>query len=165
MLYMSGGGVQIFSMGIVFMLLMSPFKNVLAMNEGTCALLFLSSIPAFTAWVRGGGESPCVHNLWHTFIWSVHIIAFAQFVPSSSKDPKATSTLIGPKLVYALCNLLTLAVGLWKCRSMGLLPTGSGDWLAFESRLPVSAGFYHMHVVEWSLMLIPGTWTIDVLTN
>jgi hypothetical protein len=34
MLYMSGGGVQIFSMGIVFMLLMSPFKNVLAMNEG-----------------------------------------------------------------------------------------------------------------------------------
>jgi len=34
MLYMSGGGVQIFSMGIVFMLLMTPFKNVFAMNEG-----------------------------------------------------------------------------------------------------------------------------------
>ena len=34
MLYMSGGGVQIFSMGIVFMLLMTPFKNVLGMNEG-----------------------------------------------------------------------------------------------------------------------------------
>jgi hypothetical protein len=34
MLYMSGGGVQIFSMGIVFMLLMTPFKNIFAMNEG-----------------------------------------------------------------------------------------------------------------------------------
>jgi hypothetical protein len=41
-------------------------------------------------------------------------------------------------VVYILCNLLTLAVGLWKCRSMGLLPTGTGDWLAFESRGLVS---------------------------
>ena len=35
MLYMSGGGVQIFSMGIVFMLLSSPFKNLAAINTGT----------------------------------------------------------------------------------------------------------------------------------
>jgi hypothetical protein len=35
MLYMSGGGVQIFSMGIVFMLMFSPFKNVAAINSGT----------------------------------------------------------------------------------------------------------------------------------
>jgi len=35
MLYMSGGGVQIFSMGIVAMLLLSPFKNLSCMNEGT----------------------------------------------------------------------------------------------------------------------------------
>lgn len=35
MLYMSGGGVQIFSMGIVFMLMFSPFKNVAAINTGT----------------------------------------------------------------------------------------------------------------------------------
>ena len=34
MLYMSGGGVQIFSIGIVFMLLLSPFKNIAGMNEG-----------------------------------------------------------------------------------------------------------------------------------
>lgn len=34
MLYMSGGGVQVFSMGIVFMLLSSPFKNLAAMNAG-----------------------------------------------------------------------------------------------------------------------------------
>jgi ER membrane protein complex subunit 4 len=34
MLYMSGGGVQIFSMGIVFMLLLSPFRNIAGMNTG-----------------------------------------------------------------------------------------------------------------------------------
>ncbi|KAG6907459.1 hypothetical protein DXG01_008843 [Tephrocybe rancida] len=93
MLYMSGGGVQIFSMGIVFMLLLTPFKNIFGMNE-----------------------------------------AFAQFAPINSSDPKALSTLALQKLVFIACNLLTLGVGLWKCSTMGLLPTGSGDWLAFETR-------------------------------
>ncbi|KAH9484063.1 ER membrane protein complex subunit 4 [Psilocybe cubensis] len=94
MLYMSGGGVQIFSIGIVFMLLLSPFKNIAGINE-----------------------------------------AFAQYAPSK-KRPKAITTLPIHKAVYILCNLLTLGVGLWKCRSMGLLPTGTGDWLAFETRGP-----------------------------
>lgn len=39
MLYMSGGGVQIFSMGIVFMLLLSPFKNLAGINNGVASLL------------------------------------------------------------------------------------------------------------------------------
>ncbi|KAJ3490078.1 hypothetical protein NLI96_g1678 [Meripilus lineatus] len=100
MLYMSGGGVQVFSMGIVFMLLSSPFKNLAAMNA-----------------------------------------AFAPFAPSSSsnksgQDAESFTTLPLQKLVYLICNLLTLALGLWKCRSMGLLPTGTGDWLAFETRGP-----------------------------
>lgn len=94
MLYMSGGGVQIFSMGIVFMLLSSPFKNLAGINT-----------------------------------------AFAPFAPGSA-PPKAFSTLVLQKIVYFLCNILTLALGLWKCRSMGLLPTGTGDWLAFETRGP-----------------------------
>ncbi|KAI0059134.1 DUF1077-domain-containing protein [Artomyces pyxidatus] len=97
MLYMSGGGVQIFSMGIVAMLLLTPFKNLAAINP-----------------------------------------AFAQFAPGSTTSSKASSltTLALPKLVYLACNVATLALGLWKCRAMGLLPTGTGDWLAFESRGP-----------------------------
>ncbi|KAJ7272987.1 hypothetical protein C8J57DRAFT_1506558 [Mycena rebaudengoi] len=93
MLYMSGGGVQIFSMGIMFMLLLSPFKSLAGINE-----------------------------------------AFAPFAPSTAKNPKSLSTLPMQKLVYVACNVLTLMVGLWKCRSMGLLPLGTGDWLAFETR-------------------------------
>ncbi|KAG2360442.1 DUF1077-domain-containing protein [Suillus spraguei] len=92
MLYMSGGGVQIFSMGIVFMLLLSPFKNIAGMNA-----------------------------------------AFAPFAPTTA-SVKSLKVLPLQKIAYIACNLLTLAVGLWKCRSMGLLPTGTGDWLAFESR-------------------------------
>ncbi|KAG6865672.1 hypothetical protein C0991_000442 [Blastosporella zonata] len=106
MLYMSGGGVQIFSMGIVFMLLLTPFKNVAGINE-----------------------------------------AFAQFAPTNSQ-PKAFTTLALQKLVFIVCNLLTLGVGLWKCRSMGLLPMGSGDWLAFETRGVVRFQFCVMPIRE-----------------
>ncbi|KAH8100249.1 DUF1077-domain-containing protein [Cristinia sonorae] len=103
MLYMSGGGVQIFSMGIVFMLLLSPFKNLAAINT-----------------------------------------AFAPFAPtpapgdksSSTTSPNSLTALPLQKFVYLICNLLTLALGLWKCKSMGLLPMGTGDWLAFETRGP-----------------------------
>ena len=107
MLYMSGGGVQIFSIGIVFMLLLTPFKNLTTMNSGKiCA---------------------------HSGIALKRESAFSHFAPAKSNSG-AFSTLLAQKLLYFLCNLLTLGVGLWKCRSMGLLPTGTGDWLAFESR-------------------------------
>ncbi|KAJ7042134.1 endoplasmic reticulum protein, partial [Mycena alexandri] len=68
---------MLYIMGIVFMLLLSPFKNLAGMND-----------------------------------------AFAQFAPSTAKNPKAFTTLLVQKL----------------CRSMGLLPLGTGDWLAFETR-------------------------------
>ena len=115
MLYMSGGGVQIFSIGIVFMLLLSPLKNIAGINQG---------VP-FTIY--------SIYTLRTEFCIPK---AFAQFAPSHS-DPRSITTLPLHKLVYILCNLLTLGVGLWKCRSMGLLPIGTGDWLAFETRAPV----------------------------
>ena len=60
-------------------------------------------------------------------------IAFAPYAPSSSAKSTDFSLLL-PKIVYILCNILTLSLGIWKCQSMGLLPTGTGDWLAFETR-------------------------------
>ena len=71
---------------------------------------------------------------------SSFLTAFAQFAPAKS-DATALSTLPLQKIVYLLCNMLTLGLGLWKCRSMGLLPTGTGDWLAFETRGPVRFSF------------------------
>jgi len=35
------------------------------------------------------------------------------------------------KIVYCIGNLLNLGVALYKCQSMGLLPTHASDWLAF----------------------------------
>ncbi|CAG8687508.1 24007_t:CDS:2 [Dentiscutata erythropus] len=44
---------------------------------------------------------------------------------------KTKSDLILPKIVYVLLHLLTMGLGLYKCFSMGLLPTATSDWLAF----------------------------------
>ena len=35
------------------------------------------------------------------------------------------------KLVYALGNLCCVGLALYKCQSMGLLPTHASDWLDF----------------------------------
>uniref|UniRef100_A0A1A9WS79 ER membrane protein complex subunit 4 n=1 Tax=Glossina brevipalpis TaxID=37001 RepID=A0A1A9WS79_9MUSC len=37
----------------------------------------------------------------------------------------------GQKLIYFLGNLSNVAIALYKCHSMGLLPTHASDWLAF----------------------------------
>jgi len=47
------------------------------------------------------------------------------------------------KFIYLLGNLLALALALYKCQSMGLLPTHPSDWLDFvepQQRLEFSGG-------------------------
>jgi len=49
----------------------------------------------------------------------------------------------GQKLVYFLGNLANVGLALYKCHSMGLLPTHTSDWLAFvepQTRLEYYGG-------------------------
>lgn len=49
----------------------------------------------------------------------------------------------GQKIVSIIGNLANVALALYKCHSMGLLPTHASDWLAFvepQSRLEYSGG-------------------------
>lgn len=41
------------------------------------------------------------------------------------------SSALGQKVVYVLGNFVNIALALYKCQSMGLLPIHSSDWLAF----------------------------------
>ncbi|KEI41473.1 uncharacterized protein L969DRAFT_85254 [Mixia osmundae IAM 14324] len=94
MLYMSGGGVQIFSMMMVWMLI----KNAVVAAVGVSK-------------------------------------AFAPFtgasVPPAGQSPTTRESFAAQQTVYVICQGLLLALGLYKCHSMGLLPTASSDWLAF----------------------------------
>jgi len=91
MLWMSGNGVQIFSVMITGMLFFQPIK----------ALMGIDSV-------------------------------FERY-----ESPKSRSQLIWPKLVYVILQVLTMALGLYKCSSMGLLPTATSDWLAFMDQKQV----------------------------
>ncbi|BES88081.1 unnamed protein product [Nesidiocoris tenuis] len=45
---------------------------------------------------------------------------------------------IGQKFVYFVGNVVNIALALYKCQSMGLLPTHASDWLAFvQPQIPV----------------------------
>ncbi|XP_014283855.1 ER membrane protein complex subunit 4 [Halyomorpha halys] len=49
----------------------------------------------------------------------------------------------GQKFVYFLGNIVNIALALYKCQSMGLLPTHASDWLAFvepQTQLEYSSG-------------------------
>jgi len=52
---------------------------------------------------------------------------FARFETEGNRDKIVLS-----KLVFVLTNCLALALGVWKVNQMGLLPTTTSDWLAWE---------------------------------
>ncbi|EDU45560.1 transmembrane protein 85 [Pyrenophora tritici-repentis] len=62
------------------------------------------------------------------------------------ETPGTSGRMIGVKLVYIACNLLMLALGIWKVNAMGLLPTTRSDWLAWESER------------DWSERAVPKEW-------
>ena len=54
---------------------------------------------------------------------------------------------VGQKLVFILGQIIALGLALYKCQSMGLLPTHSSDWLAFidpQTRLEYSGGGFSL---------------------
>lgn len=52
------------------------------------------------------------------------------------------------KMVYVLGNLLGIALGVYKCNSMGLLPTAQSDWLEFMAAKQVRVT---AHVRGWGM--------------
>ena len=52
------------------------------------------------------------------------------------------------KMVYVLGNLLGIALGVYKCNSMGLLPTAQSDWLEFMAARQVKIPVFSSVVVN-----------------
>ncbi|BGP50783.1 hypothetical protein JCM10450v2_006709 [Rhodotorula kratochvilovae] len=106
MMYMSGGGIQIFSIMSVWFLLKQAVSGMLGVDK-----------------------------------------AFAPFeAASKTKTPAsdaAAQSFLEQKIVYVLCQFALLAVGLWKCNSMGILPTSAADWApvlgSFAAAAPLDA--------------------------
>ncbi|EFP79781.1 hypothetical protein PGT21_035410 [Puccinia graminis f. sp. tritici] len=107
MMWMSGTGVQIFSVMMVYMLIKGAITACISVN--TTFQPFESTLPSSST------TSPA----------------------SSSKRPPKTpkpKSLVPQKLTFIACQSLLLLLGLWKVNGMGLLPTRLSDWIMYEKR-------------------------------
>jgi hypothetical protein len=48
-----------------------------------------------------------------------------------SEGQSGGASTIGQKIIFVIGNLVNLGLAMYKCHSMGLLPTHASDWLAF----------------------------------
>ncbi|GAA5846284.1 hypothetical protein JCM3766R1_002196 [Sporobolomyces carnicolor] len=113
MMYMTGGGIQVFSVMSVWFLLKQAVGGMLAVEN------------VFAPYTAASRSKVAVAT-----------------TSSANSDVDPPPSFTQQKLVYLLCQLGLLAVGLWKLNSMGLLPTHESDWMAFREypewkRLPI----------------------------
>ncbi|GAA5885244.1 hypothetical protein JCM16303_005971 [Sporobolomyces ruberrimus] len=103
MMYMTGGGIQVFSVMSVWFLLKQAVGGMMSVENVFAPYTAASRSKAATA------------------------------VPSTTTDNEPPQSFLQQKLVFLLCQIGLLAVGLWKLNSMGLLPTHESDWMAFRT--------------------------------
>jgi ER membrane protein complex subunit 4 len=100
MLWMSGSSIQIFSLMMTGMALWTPLNAIASINT-----TFARYEPTVTSPTTGGVKSS----------------------GPSERDGEKIDLKI-PKLIFLSLQLLALAIGLYKCSTMGLLPLTSADW-------------------------------------
>jgi hypothetical protein len=128
-MYMTGGGVQIFSVMSVWFLLRGAVTGMMSVESS-------KTVPNTVREARSL-PSACFPTLL--------LSAFAPFTSTpqtasatnhvAKEDPSAKSSLppfFFQKSTYFICQFALLLVGLWKCNAMGLLPTHDSDFLAFK---------------------------------
>ncbi|GAA5914689.1 chaperone EMC4 [Sporobolomyces salmoneus] len=113
MMYMTGGGIQVFSVMSVWFLLKQAVGGMMS-----------------------------VENVFAPYTAASRSKATLSTTAASDSHEEPPPSFIQQKLVYLLCQLGLLAVGAWKLNSMGLLPTHESDWIAFREypewkRLPI----------------------------
>ncbi|KAI5704926.1 hypothetical protein M8J76_010075 [Diaphorina citri] len=67
----------------------------------------------------------------------------ALFTLSSSFKMIEGHQVLGQKFIYFIGNIVNIVLALYKCQSMGLLPSHSSDWLSFvlpQTRIEYSSG-------------------------
>lgn len=133
-MYMSGNTISIFPIMMVCMMAWRPIQALMSMSasEYPALTLFTSHLGFFTS-LFGSHVTSCLFLCQSlSFIPLLCCVSAFKLLESSSQQ-----WLQG--LVYLIGNLLGSALAIYKCQSMGLLPTHSSDWLAFIEPPQVNA--------------------------
>lgn len=106
-------------------------NRLIGMRAWDIALAPLKQAPmnVFISWMVG--------NTIGLFTIIYVVMAFVKPFQSLFSASKAFESLDGEysflhKFVYQIGNLVGILIALYKCHSMGMLPTYASDWLAFE---------------------------------
>ncbi|KAG5463801.1 MAG: hypothetical protein BJ554DRAFT_6358 [Olpidium bornovanus] len=136
MLWMAGSGVQIFSIMITAMMLCRTSTQVGRIAEPFAAFLksseLLREVEISTAdgfGKRVTEETAALTSSRSVFFCFLFRPAFEKFEVTG--PAKKHYSLLMPKLAFVAVQMLMLSFGVYKCSSMGLLPTATSDWLAF----------------------------------
>ncbi|CCG80963.1 Putative uncharacterized protein [Taphrina deformans PYCC 5710] len=105
------------------------------------AIAPLKSLPmsAIMTWFSGSSIQIFSVMMTGSLFWTPLKVLFSNpFAVFTSLDNEAThDRLFFPKVVFVIGQLLSIALGLVKLQYMGLLPTTTSDWLAWETYVPV----------------------------
>lgn len=108
------------------------------------AIAPLKSLPmsAIMTWFSGSSIQIFSVMMTGTLFWSPIKVLFGHpFTVFANLDTPGThDRLLMPKVVFVVGQLLSILLGVVKLQYMGLLPTTTSDWLAWESYEPVSTG-------------------------
>lgn len=131
MIYMSGNGVQIFSVMITAMLFWQPIKAIFSLNQS-----------------KSEKEAEPSRYFRHSSIltltsYALYALAFERFEPTGAAKNHPEASLLTAKATFLGLQLVTIALGIYKVNGMGLLPTTTSDWLAFMSPKQVSTLSHH----------------------
>eukprot|EP00755_Sulcionema_specki_P038748 Sspe_Gene.111470::Locus_93557_Transcript_1_1_Confidence_1.000_Length_499::g.111470::m.111470 len=67
--------------------------------------------------------------------------AFEQIIDSSERDGELRDEVFNAQITYLGFQLATLAIGLYKCYNLGLVPTNAVDWVDHRVRHPAEFAF------------------------
>ncbi|CAH7681452.1 hypothetical protein PPACK8108_LOCUS14044 [Phakopsora pachyrhizi] len=126
MIWMSGNGVQIFSVMMVYMLIKGSITGSISVNQtfkpfqsSSSSLIKMNNSRSLNAKNKRSTKNSKKSTI-------------------TQEPNKDNDSLILQKLTFVACQGLLLALGIWKVNGMGLLPTRISDWLMYQIR-PVDA--------------------------
>jgi len=124
---MAGNSISLFPIMMVGMMAYRPIQALMGYRDGkaVCVLHCMSKLPLCYA---------CVP----TKLDKIYSIIFLKYISSLVSNKLTGDQAALQKFSYILANLLGLAMAMYKCHTMGLLPTAQSDWIEFMDQRQVN---------------------------
>ena len=95
------------------------------------------SIPMNALMLYMSGNSVQIFSMMGVYMMVANPIRGLADIDATFAPFRSTKHSLAPQItLYVLCQLVCIGIALYKCWSMGLLPTEPSDWLAWHKAAP-----------------------------